>query len=104
MLRALDGVQDLSILRDMFSDHFGMLHKKNGATEPLPWREVLNKIIHAKEIEWHVNKLDGPLIVCEALPQEVKTHGWTKAIIRIDTLGTACGLLAGPKDSVAEPT
>jgi hypothetical protein len=57
-------------------------------------REALNKIIHAQDIEWNFSQPDVPLIVCTAPQQQIDRRGWTKAEIRIDTLGTACGLFA----------
>src|SRR5919197_5921057 len=44
-------------------------------------------------VEGDFSQPDLPVIVCEAPPQQVKRHGWTKAEIRIDPLATVWGLL-----------
>jgi hypothetical protein len=99
MLRALDDAQKISEWGRPDADSvvrgtFGKLYDKEGQSGPLSFREVFNKIIHAKSIEWDFSQPDIPVIVCEAPPQQVEGYGWTKAEIRIDTLGTACGIFA----------
>jgi hypothetical protein len=90
MLRALDEAQNI---RGLEGD-FGNLYDKKGKPNPLPFREVFNKIIHATSIKWDFSRADVPVIVCEASQREVDGHNWTKAEIRIDNLGTACGIFA----------
>jgi hypothetical protein len=92
MLRSLDEALNIG----QYEGDLGRLYDKSGQSSPLPLREVLNKIIHAKSIEWDFTRPNIPVIVCEASKRQVERHGWTKAEIRIDTLGTVCGMFATP--------
>lgn len=95
MLRALFEVASLEMLGgELFKASWGTVYDKAGASHPLPFREVLNKIIHAKSMKWDFSQPDIPVVLCEASQQQSDQYGWTKAEIRIDTLGTACGILA----------
>jgi hypothetical protein len=96
MLRALDEVATLASLRGkLFEALWGKFYDNAGEPQPLQFREALNKIIHAKSIKWDFTRPDIPVVVCEASQEQADRYGWTKAEIQIDTLGTACGMLAG---------
>jgi hypothetical protein len=90
MLRALDETQNLRSFRSL---EFGKLYDKTGASKPLLFRDACNKIIHAKSVEWNFSEPDVPIIVCEAPQEQIDRYNWTKAEIRIDSLGGACGSL-----------
>jgi hypothetical protein len=93
MLRALCEAQNLMSHLSEFAN-YGRLWDRTGEPKPLPLREVLNKIIHAKSIEWDFSTPDVPIIICQAPQAQVERYGWTKAEIRLDVLGTTCGIFA----------
>jgi hypothetical protein len=90
MLRALDDVQDIT---RFFQADFGILVKEDGSSEPLPYREVFNKLIHAKRIDWTFDDPKDPYILCVAPADQTKKFGWTKAAIKVTVLAEACGRL-----------
>jgi hypothetical protein len=92
MLRALDDVWDIDG-GGATNWSWGTLYDKGGQPKPLSLREVLNKIIHAKDIGWDFSEPDMPVIVCTASQDDVR-RDWTKAEIRVAKLGTECGIFA----------
>jgi hypothetical protein len=83
--RALD---DAERLTDYWKPSVGTLFLKQGKEEPLPPREMANKIIHAERIEWDF--VPEPSILCFGSNQE----NWVSAIIpvwKLASLGAQLG-------------
>jgi hypothetical protein len=76
--RALDDEANLSFIwKQRGMPEVGTLLLKQGGTEPLSPREMCNRIIHAKKIDWVFSK--QPRIVCTGRDEE----RWLRAIIEV---------------------
>jgi hypothetical protein len=76
---------------------YGRLHRLDGTVEPLPLREVLNKIIHAKSFEWDFGNPREPLIICHAA--EADHLRWTRAEVFVNGFAAVCAALAPLKEA-----
>jgi hypothetical protein len=92
LFRSLDDIYQFSA-RQKGDVSFGTLFDNAGRPGPLPLREVTNKVIHAKELEWDFKDPTQPLAICTAAKGQDKFN-WTKAEIRITALAEACAGLA----------
>jgi hypothetical protein len=94
MYRALDDTPGLSSsLREFES---GTLISGTGTSKPLRFRDMLNKIIHAKEINWTFEDLHDPMLECHAPQVQMDKFDWSRADIPVKCLGQACSWLAVP--------
>jgi hypothetical protein len=68
----------------------GKLIMRDGSIEPLPFREVANKVIHSVEaLEWKYSPTLEHQVVCHAGPDEK----WVRAEIGLVDLSFVCGRL-----------
>jgi len=86
----------------------GTLYMESGMQEELPLREVANKIIHAKSLDWRITlRDDGDSIKEDALPtvvaiarkhsaQTPKKYRWAEAHIDLIVLGFMCSQIKLP--------
>ncbi len=89
-LRMLDDEEGLSkYVHEGGHPGFGNLWLPDQATQTLNLRDVSNKIIHAKRLNWSFSSPDRPRLICEA--QE--TQKWTRAEIDIVSVAGVCGHL-----------
>jgi hypothetical protein len=89
-LRVLDDIEKLDvILRQSSNPDFGILHKTDGSSPVLRFRDVMNKILHSSSFEWNFSKPNDPILICHP------TDGdrWLKAEINVVSLGAFCGEL-----------
>jgi hypothetical protein len=91
MYRALDDAQGLS--QSLLEFELGTVFSRAGVAKPLHLREMANKIIHARELEWTFEDLDDPKLVCHAY-QDDKRFDWSRAEISVRRIAQACGSLA----------
>jgi hypothetical protein len=81
--RTLDDEQGLtSLWKQIGEPMVGTLHFRNGESRPLSPRELANKVIHAKTIDWDVSS-DPPKIICKARDAE----RWLRAEVDLVQLG-----------------
>lgn len=89
-LRLLDGAEELSNWeRARGGQLFGCVIKQDGTSEPLYLRDMTNKIVHAKDWEWHVSIPDKPLLICKS----DEPARWLKAEVEIEALAAFCARL-----------
>jgi hypothetical protein len=91
LFRTLDdheGINDGSL-----GNEFGTLYFKNGAVKPLAIRDVANKTIHAKKIEWDFTDPKKPILKTTA--HDNSKENWTHAEIDLNTFAVGCGMLMG---------
>jgi hypothetical protein len=89
-LRMLDDEEGLSrYVQQGGHPGFGEQWLADQTTQTLSLRDVSNKIIHAKRLNWSFSNPDRPKLVCEA--QE--TQKWTRAEIDIVAVAGVCGHL-----------
>jgi hypothetical protein len=90
-LRTLDDHEDID--DGSLGSEFGDLYLKGGKVVPLSIREVTNKTIHAKTIEWVLTDLEKPILKTTA--HDNSKEKWTHAEININSFAVGCGMLAG---------
>jgi hypothetical protein len=90
LFRTLDDHEDID--DGSLGDTFGKLYLKNGKVMPLSIREVANKTIHAKTIEWIFDNPKNPILKTTA--HDNTREKWTHAEIDINTFCVGCALLA----------
>lgn len=91
LFRTLDDHEDID--DGSLGAQFGNLYLKDGKVVPLTIRDVANKTIHAKKIEWIFTDPKKPILKTTAL--DSKREKWTHAEIDINTFAVGCGLLMG---------
>jgi hypothetical protein len=90
-LRLLD---DHEPLPDIYEDlRFGKFVRYDGTEVKLGFREMTNKIVHSKEIEWNFTNEDDPIIICRPQSADEKRYDWVKAEIRVADLANYCSSL-----------
>lgn len=65
----------------------GRLIRAGRADEPLSFRDVTNKIIHAARLEWDFSSIEDPKLICIGRERE----RWLKAEVRLNALAAFCG-------------
>jgi hypothetical protein len=90
LLRTLDDHEDID--DGSLGSQFGNLHLKDGKVMPLSIREVANKTIHAKTIEWIFIDPKKPILKTTA--HDNPKEKWTHAEIDINIFAVGCGMLA----------
>jgi hypothetical protein len=106
MFRALDSVREIT-KNDYVATHpyvvyhptkyiYGKLYSLDGDPEPLPLREVPNKIIHANSIEWSFRNPQEPLIICHAAKADTR-YKWARAEVFVKAFAAVCAVLASPR-------
>ena len=107
MFRALDSFCDIT-KNDYLATHpyavyhptgyiYGKLYGLYGSIELLPLRDVPNKIIHAKSIEWSFGNPKEPVIICHAAEGEHARFEWTRAEVFVKAFAAVCAALASPR-------
>jgi hypothetical protein len=116
MFRALDDAREIT-KADFVVTHpyavyhptgyvYGKLYRHDGEPEPLPLREVPNKIIHANSIEWSFSgpkerrsfsTIGEPLIVCHAAEADYPRFKWTRAEVFVKAFAAVCAALSSPR-------
>jgi hypothetical protein len=107
MFRALDDAREITN-NDYVVGHpyvvyhptgyvYGKLYGLDEEPEPLPLREVPNKIIHAKSIEWDFNNPREPPIICHAAEADYPQFKWTRAEVFVKVFAAVCAALASPR-------
>ena len=91
LFRTLDDHEDID--DGSLGAQFGNLYLKDGKVIPLTMREVANKTIHAKTIEWIFTNPKMPVLKTTA--HDSAREKWTHAEIDINTFAVGCGMLAG---------
>ena len=82
-IRLLDDDENISgFLRQAGSHRFGYIMKKDQPDESLYLRDLTNKIIHARHLEWDFSVPDDPIIVCISRQPE----RWLKAEAKVVVL------------------
>jgi hypothetical protein len=89
LLRTLDDHEDID--DGSLGAAFGSLHLKDGKVVPLAIREVTNKVIHAKTLEWIFTDAKRPILKTSA--HNTSREKWTYAEIDINTFAVGCGML-----------
>jgi hypothetical protein len=107
MFRALDDVREITsnpyvtthpfVVYHSTKEIYGKLYGHSGEPEPLPLREVSNKIIHANSIEWDFSNPEKPLIICQAAELQTSRYGWTRAEVFVKVFAAVCAALASPR-------
>lgn len=64
---------------------------KNDSVEPLPFREVANKVIHSSQLEWKSEKGADPVLICHTQNE----RSWLRAEVDLVKLATLCNSLMG---------
>jgi len=88
MLRVLDNEQQLgdhlkgAESRNPGTHRFGEVTKPDGTTEPLWFRDMTNKLIHAASYEWDFSDAKAPAIICRS----ADTSRWRSARIEVQAL------------------
>jgi len=90
LFRSLDDDQNISA--EMENWEFGTICGTDGTASPLKLRDVPNKIIHARELEWDLKDHADPRLICHAHPNQGRFK-WTRAHIAIQRFASACGTL-----------
>lgn len=107
-LRTVDDDENITAYLDKTKSvtSCGRLVMESGDIEPLPFREVSNKIIHAQRLEWRmiimdygdsVGPAEAPVLYC--YPRKHPTgfsakKRWKQAEIDLVPLAAVCGMLA----------
>lgn len=91
LFRTLDDHEDID--DGSLGATFGNLHLKNGKVVPLTIRDVANKTIHAKTIEWILTDPKKPIL--KTTTHNTPREKWTYAEIDINTFAVGCGMLTG---------
>jgi hypothetical protein len=91
LFRTLDDQEDID--DGSLGATFGKLDLKNGNVQPLTIREVANKTIHAKKIEWVFADPERPILKTTAYDNA--REKWAHAEIDINTFAVGCGMLTG---------
>jgi hypothetical protein len=90
LFRTLDDHEDMD--DGSLGDTFGNLYLKDGRGLPLSIREVTNKTIHAKTIEWIFTDPKKPTLKTTA--HDNAREKWTHAEIDTNTFAAGCAMLA----------
>jgi hypothetical protein len=90
LFRSLDDSYEISRLPSFTFLNHGELYDADGKSAPLGLRDVANKIIHAKWLEWDFAEPNEPKLVCHAHANQAR-FGWTKAVIIINNFAAICG-------------
>ena len=72
-------------------DAYGEVARSDGSREPLSYREVTNKIIHAVNYRWNFPDGQPPSVTCIAAKDERARYDWISATIDLSALGAICG-------------
>jgi hypothetical protein len=91
LFRTLDdheGLDDGSL-----GSQFGTLYLKNGYIKPLSIRDVANKTIHAKKIEWGFDDPKKPVLKTTA--HDESRENWIHAEIDLNTFAVGCRMMTG---------
>jgi hypothetical protein len=107
MFRALDSVNEIT-KHDYVTGHpyvvhhdtgyiYGKLYSLDGEPEPLQLRDVPNKVIHAKSIDWDLSNSKKPLIICHAPEADYPLFKWTRAEVFVNAFAAVCAALASPR-------
>ncbi|MCG2639411.1 MULTISPECIES: hypothetical protein [Bradyrhizobium] len=91
LFRTLDDHEDLD--DGSLGSPFGTLHLKSGNIRPLSIRDVANKIIHAKKIEWVFDNPKKPVVLTTA--HDESRENWTHAEIDLNTFAVGCRMMTG---------
>jgi len=91
LFRTLDDHEDLD--DDSLGSQFGTLHLKSGNIKPLSIRDVANKTIHAKKIEWVFDNPKKPVLKTTA--HDESRENWTHAEIDLNTFAVGCRIMTG---------
>jgi hypothetical protein len=91
LLRTLDDHEDID--DGSLGPAFGNPYLKNGKVVPLTIRDVSNKTIHAKTIEWVFADPKKPILKTTA--HDTARENWTHAEIDINNFAVGCGMLTG---------
>jgi hypothetical protein len=91
LFRTLDDHEDLD--DGSLGSQFGTLYLKNGNIKPLSIRDVANKTIHAKKIEWVFDDPKKPVLKTTA--HDESRENWTHAEIDLNTFAVGCRLMTG---------
>ena len=87
-LRALDHLNDLSgLFQQQDKPPLGEVIQEDGSTTGLYFRDMTNKIMHAKGFRWERGDAKAPVIVC--ISNDAKR--WKEARINVVTLMTYLG-------------
>ncbi len=89
LFRTLDDHEDID--DGSLGAQFGSLCLKDGRAVPLTIREVANKTIHARKIEWIFTDPKKPILKTTA--HDNAREKWTHAEIDINTFAVGCGML-----------
>ncbi|MGC1890914.1 MAG: hypothetical protein WA709_33380 [Stellaceae bacterium] len=73
--------------------HFGLVYRTDETTTELTIRDLLNKIIHAKELSWDLSDERAPKLICTASDDQKSKFKWIRAEVYIEHLMIFCGLL-----------
>jgi hypothetical protein len=109
MFRALDDVREITkhpyvathpyVVHHPTGEAYGKLHGLEGEVEPLPLREIPNKVIHAKSIKWDFSNPREPLIICHAAEADYPKFRWTRAEVFVNGFAAVCAALAPLKEA-----
>jgi hypothetical protein len=91
LFRTLDDHEDID--DGSLGSQFGTLYLKDGRVRPLTIRDVANKTIHAKKIEWVFDDPKKPILKTTA--HDNSKENWTHAEIDLNTFAVGCGMLMG---------
>jgi hypothetical protein len=92
-LRLLDDAENITGFLKLNPDRnrgvtdFGRVFKQDGSEAPLYFRQMTNKIVHAKDWQWDLHLPEWPKLIC--VSDEPKR--WTKAEIEIQSLAALVG-------------
>jgi hypothetical protein len=89
-IRVLDDEAKLrSIYKRVKRPPLGLVVKADGSVESLHFRDLTNKILHAKAFEWQLSDPDNPKVVCHSNDVE----RWQRAEIDLAQLIALIGML-----------
>ncbi len=89
-IRALDEQESIfSYDNQVGKIKFGLVIKKDQSNEQLCLRELTNKILHAKDLNWDFSNSGNPKIIC--VPNNL--DGWIRAEIEVVAVAAYCGNL-----------
>jgi hypothetical protein len=69
--------------------------RASSGNKALSLRDVSNKIIHAKRIEWSFDSPREPLIICHAAETDTRSN-WSRAEVFVKPFAAVCMALASP--------
>lgn len=87
LLRNLDNTEGISANVNF---PLGTLHMKDASTGELSLRDMTNKVIHASRFDWVLENPNELAIKCTG----EETERWEFALIQIDRVAAACGIMA----------